>query len=80
MSEELNNKIDRRGLIGGAVRYAALSALGVWGVSGVLKHRRLLREGRCVSRGLCPECGVFDDCGLPRARAIRAKRRERDDG
>ncbi len=80
MKDQGDAELTRRGLMRGAFRYAALSVLGAWGLTGAVKRRRLLREGACLNRGVCPACGVFADCGLPRARAIRAKRREHEDG
>jgi hypothetical protein len=67
MSEDVNKTQNRRRMLGGALRYAALGVAGMLGVGIYGKRRRLLREGKCLNDGLCKNCPVFAECGHPRA-------------
>jgi len=67
-------KLTRRALMTGALRGAALAALGAVGV--VLISRggagRPIEAGQdCVNRGLCRGCGSIGGCGLPQATMAR---------
>ncbi len=57
----------RRYIIQDALRYAALTVLGVAAGSAIVKKRRLLKEGKCVNRGICAGCDVYKNCRLPQA-------------
>jgi hypothetical protein len=57
----------RRYIIQDALRYAALTVLGVATGSSIVKKRRLLKEGKCVNRGICAGCDVYKNCRLPQA-------------
>ena len=57
----------RRYIIQDALRYAALTVLGVAVGSAIIKKRRLLKEGKCVNRGICAGCDVYKNCLLPQA-------------
>lgn len=68
MAEMVNN---RRQLLKGSLRYAAVGAVVVSGGSLAVKRKRLLREGKCINKGICGQCGLFNECGLPRALSVR---------
>jgi hypothetical protein len=67
MSEGVDKIQNRRRMLTGVLRYAALGVSGMLGVGIYGKRRRLLREGECLNDGLCKDCSVFDECGHPRA-------------
>jgi len=67
MSEGVDKIQNRRRMLGGVLRYAALGVSGLLGVGIYGKRRRLLREGKCLNDGLCKNCSVFVECGHPRA-------------
>jgi hypothetical protein len=67
MINDNDNLIKRRGVLRSFARFGVVSLLGGLGVFGVVKRRRLLRDGKCVGLGACGGCGAFSDCGLPLA-------------
>jgi hypothetical protein len=71
VSEFLDRLHARRQFVTRALRNASLALLALGGGAAVIKHRRLLREGKCLNSGMCRNCGVFEDCGLPRALSTR---------
>ena len=73
-------KQNRRQLLAGVCRYAALGLLGAVGGYSLVRRRRLLREGKCVNNGICRGCRVFDNCGLPVARSARGVLESTTDG
>jgi hypothetical protein len=58
---------DRRAVLTGALRYAALGALAAAGGLTVAKRRRLVAEGKCINDGLCRGCAILARCDLPEA-------------
>ncbi|MHC4329761.1 MAG: hypothetical protein ACYSWW_16730 [Planctomycetota bacterium] len=62
---------NRRQLLAGALRYAALGLLTAGGAGIFAKRRRLLREGKCINDGICTGCEVLERCGLPAALSAR---------
>ncbi len=71
--ENNHNKLTRRNILSGTLRYGLLAAIGAGGVAIGLKRRRLLSEGKCLNRGVCAQCEVLSECGLPRARSVKNK-------
>lgn len=68
MAEKVNN---RRQLLKGSLRYAAVGAVVVSAGSMAFKRKRLLREGKCINKGICGQCRLINECGLPRALSVR---------
>ena len=58
---------NRRQIITGAFRYAALSVIGFFAGSAAIKRHRLVKEGKCTDRGVCGGCELYVDCKLPQA-------------
>ncbi|MBC8481230.1 MAG: hypothetical protein H8D47_01005 [Planctomycetes bacterium] len=58
---------NRRQMITGTFRYAALSVIGFFAGSAVIKRHRLVKEGKCISRGICGGCELYEGCQLPSA-------------
>jgi hypothetical protein len=80
MKRDFRQKQNRRHLLTGVLRYAALGLLGAAGGSVVAKSRRLVREGKCVNGGICRGCGDFENCGLPQALSAKDVLARIDDG
>jgi len=58
-------KQNRRQMMTGTLRYAALGLIGFFSGSAIVKRRRLIKEGKCVRRGICAGCELYNDCRLP---------------
>ena len=72
MSQGYGNNQNRRRLVVGALRYAALGLLCAGAGILAVKRYRLKRQGVCINNGLCRRCKVLDTCRLPLA--LTAKR------
>ncbi len=57
----------RRQMITDTFRYAALSVIGFFAGSAIIKRHRLINEGKCLNRGICGGCKLYKDCRLPSA-------------
>ena len=64
--------VNRRELMTGVFRYAALGLVVITSTLLIAKRRRLIKENKCVNKGICSGCGQFDQCGLEQA--LSAKR------
>lgn len=58
---------NRRQMMTGTLRYAALSLVGFVAGSSIIKRRRLMKQGKCISQGICNGCKIYEDCKLPSA-------------
>ncbi len=67
VGEGLIKKYNRRHLLMGAARYAALGFVGFITGAALVRRRRLLLEGKCINRGICTYCEIYEDCRLPPA-------------
>lgn len=67
MGESFIKKYNRRHLLVGAARYAALGFVGFITGATLVRRRRLLLEGKCINRGICAYCDIYEGCRLPLA-------------
>ena len=58
---------NRRQMMIDTLRYVALSLIGFFVGSSIVKRRRLIKEGKCIERGICGGCKIYEDCRLPQA-------------
>lgn len=67
MDEKIMKMRNRRQMMTGTLRYAALGFIGFFAGSAAIKRHRLVKEGKCISRGICGGCKIYKDCRLPPA-------------